>query len=1006
MSNTDNHNHRNAVYRYTLQGVALGLLLVLAGLAITYPYLPQLLSALPAVPRLILLALLLFLAPAGLGWAGRWLGLRVDRLERANLALQNQVANFETQEQEKRLQDAGRTQLEKILERGKREWEGIFDAVQNAILVTDAAGQIIRCNRSAIQWLNNSFDQVINHPIDSLDLGELDGRTVRLQELNGESFIPSKGGWYDIARFIIQLDEDNQGSIYIIQDINRRKNDEAIIRQQKDYLATLVDLSPVAIVTLDLQKRILSSNPYFESLFGYSNAEAVGHPLDDLVRRDNNQAEGSLTPDIPLAGEMVKSAVRLQRKDGSYADVEALGVQLVQDKQVKGALWLFHDITELVQARRAAEQADRAKSEFLANMSHEIRTPMNGIIGMIELAMDTDLSDEQYDYLEGARESADSLLSVLNSVLDFSKIESGQLALDPVDFDLVSLVEGVAQMMASRAETRGLNLLAYIDPLVPARVRGDSVRLRQVLVNLVDNALKFTEKGEVVIRCLLEKKKGSQTLVKFSVTDSGIGIPAERQKDIFERFVQVDGSTTRKYGGTGLGLAICKQLAELMGGEIGIESMPGKGSTFWFTAGMTELPKPAGMEPLTTRDLKRVRVLIVDDSAINRQIFTKMMEGMGCQVTAVSSGQDVIPALFRGLLTNAHFHLVLLDMQMPGMDGEETLRAIRNEPLTRDTRVIVLTSMGRRTELSKLDALGYSGFLQKPIKQSQLQSMTEYALGLTAHLDSRQRADGLQPQTPAQQLQILVVEDNEINQKMVRTLLVKRGHSVDVAASGLEALTAAKEKGYDAIFMDVQMPDLDGFEASLQIRATAGPNQQTPIIAMTAHVMPGDRQRCLDAGMVDYVSKPIDTRKLFQILERWTSQSSGEKASPSGRNAKILPSPDAVLDIQSALKRFSDDSNFYQSLLDEFLKDLPGKIDEMKNAYSKGNLKQLAFLAHNLKGVAANFGAGQLYSLAASLDEASKKQDDEAAGLLMPELEMAVDKVKIRAMDSFKESQI
>ncbi|TLM99972.1 PAS domain S-box protein, partial [bacterium] len=340
--------------------------------------------------------------------------------------------------------------------------------------------------------------------------------------------------------------------IYIIQDINRRKNDQAIIRQQKDYLETLVDLSPVAIVTLDLEKRILSTNSYFEALFGRSREEAVGQKLDDLVSLNGNHNDGSLTPDVPAPGGMVKLAVHLLRKDGTLADVEALGVQLVQDQQVKGALWLYHDITELEQARRAAEQADRAKSEFLANMSHEIRTPMNGIIGMVELALDTDLSDEQYDYLEGARESADALLSVLNSVLDFSKIESGQLALDPVDFDLISLVEGVAQIMASRAEARGLELLAYIDPQVPSRVRGDAVRLRQVLVNLVDNALKFTEKGEVVIRCLPERKNG-HALVKFSVTDSGIGVPSERQRDIFERFVQVDGSTTRKYGGTGLG---------------------------------------------------------------------------------------------------------------------------------------------------------------------------------------------------------------------------------------------------------------------------------------------------------------------------------------------------------------------------------------------------------------------------------------------------------------------
>ena len=996
MNKNETSQNRNAVYRHSLQGVILGLLLVLVALALTFPYLPELLAAMPPFLRLVVMVLFVFLMPTLMGFAGRWLGMRLENTERDNQALQQQIALLEEQQQEKRLEENNRLQLEKILERGKREWEGIFDAVQNALLVTDEQGIIIRCNRAAIQWLNNSFDQVIQHPITSLDLGESGGRPIRLPEVHGETHIPAKGGWYDVSRFTIALEEDKQGFIYIVQDINQRKQDEAIIRQQKAYLETLVNLSPVAIVTVDHEKHILTTNPYFETLFGYSHDEVVGRAIDPLLNMNGNPLESSLMPDIPGPGRVVKASVRLQRKDGTLADVEALGVQLVQDEQVKGALWLYHDITELVQARRDAEQADRAKSEFLANMSHEIRTPMNGIIGMLELAMDTTLNDEQYDFLEGARESADALLSVLNSVLDFSKIESGQLVLDPVDFDLHSMVEGVAQMMASRADLRGLELLAYIEPQVPEHVNGDPVRLRQVLVNLLDNALKFTEHGEVIIRCELEKKKHNKALVKFSVSDSGIGIPEDRQKDIFERFVQVDGSTTRKYGGSGLGLAISKQLAGMMGGQIGVESQPGKGSTFWFTALLDELPKPAGREPMTTRDLKRVRVLIVDDSAVNRQIFSKMIEGLGCQVTAISKGQDVIPALFRGLLTNAHYHLVLLDMQMPGMDGEDTLRAIRNEPLTRDIRVVVLTSMGRRSELSKLDALGYSGFLQKPIKQSQLQSMVEYALGLTPHLESHQRIEPGPAQPAEKPLDILVVEDNVINQKMVNSLLSKRGHTVELAGSGLEAIAAAGRKRYDAILMDVQMPDLDGFEASRQIRAAQGPNQQTPIIAMTALVMPGDRQRCLDAGMVDYISKPIDTRKLFQILERWTGPAD-EKDATVLRFRKNAPPADAILDIDGALTRFSGDRDFYFTLLTEFLLDLPVKTAEMNSVLATGDLKKLAFHAHNLKGVAANFGAGQLYSLVSRLDEASKQQEADAARELLAQVEKAAEKLKIHA---------
>ncbi|MEN4099714.1 MAG: response regulator, partial [Anaerolineaceae bacterium] len=423
--------------------------------------------------------------------------------------------------------------------------------------------------------------------------------------------------------------------------------------------------------------------------------------------------------------------------------------------------------------------------------------------------------------------------------------------------------EGVAQTLASRAEVKSLEIVSFIDPNVPSYVRGDPGRIRQVLVNLVENAIKFTEHGEVLIRTERLEETDNTVSLKFSVTDTGIGIPNDRQKAIFERFVQADGSTTRKYGGTGLGLTISKELSEMMGGGIGVESEPGKGSTFWFTVVLETLPGRSPSSERVSVDLQGVRILIVDDNATNRRIFSKMLEGFGCHVTAIPSGAEVMPALFRGLLTNAPYKLVLLDMQMPTIDGEFTLRMIRNEPLTQNIKVIILTSMGRRNELGRLAELGVSGYLIKPIKQTQLHETLQSMIGEQARSNNRRQSKELQAELSGQApapLHILLAEDNEINQKMAKALLNRQGYQVDLVSNGFEAVKATRCTRYDLIFMDVQMPEMDGLEAAQQIRLLEGDQRHTPIIAMTAYAMPGDRQKCLDAGMDDYISKPLDPR--------------------------------------------------------------------------------------------------------------------------------------------------
>jgi PAS domain S-box-containing protein len=922
-----------------------------------------------------------FFASAGvflicLWFINRSYSRRLHRLESANRELANQ--NLKASE------------LEKTLERGKREWEAPFDAVQHAIIVTNDAGIVIRCNKGATRKLNTTFDQLINASADQIMIGERNLEPVKLLDATGEVYNQVTQRWLDITQYPIETNGYLQGRIYILRDITEKKRVEGILQEQKEFLEALIDSSPVAMVTTDLDQTVLSCNPAFESMFEYSTDEVKGQSIDRLLRDPSDMSDGLAHMDqIHETGRM-KTLSQRSRKDGTVLEVEITVVPLTVAGQQAGALWIYHDITEHILARRAAEQADRTKSEFLANISHEIRTPMNGILGMIDLALDTPLTEEQYDFLTGARNSADTLLSVLNSVLDFSKIEAGQLQLEWVQFDLPSLVEGVTQNMASRAEQKKLELISYVDNSVPVYVKGDPVRLRQVLVNLAENAIKFTETGEVLIRVEQVEEAEAKVALRFDVVDTGIGIPPERQRAIFERFVQVDGSTTRKYGGSGLGLAICKELVEMMGGAISLQSAPGVGSTFSFIARFDKVEQPVSKQRISPA-LEQLRVLIVDDNETNRRIFTKMLEGLGCAVTAVASGMEVIPCLFRGLLTYSPYQLVLLDMQMPGMDGERTLREIRREPLIKGVRVIVITSVGHRNELTRLKELGCPDYLIKPIRQSQLKEVIESVFSepdRSHPSPQRQSAGHISTDRPSQSRSVLVVEDNDLNRQMVQVMLSRRGHHVTTAANGAEALTAFKEKRFDLIFMDIQMPVMDGLEACRRIRELEGEKQHTPIVAMTAHAMQGDALMCLEAGMDDYISKPIDPQLVFQLLELGTRGIYKLSAqNSSGSNGHYTEEDAPVLDLEAALPRFGQERETYQKFVDEFLQSLPERLESMQADFAGGNWKELSDKAHNLKGVAANLGLMQLAAAASTLDKQSGNGQPALAGDKLKEIQ-------------------